>query len=200
MSTRFAAPMAQLIDELRKLPGVGTKSAQRYAFHILRASEGDAASLANAILTLKKHLRLCSLCNNITDVDPCAYCASPTRNVREICVVEEPTNIAGIEKTRSYNGLYHVLHGTLSPVNGVGPEQLRLNNLWPRLAGIDEIILATSPTVEGEATARHLADELHRHNAALRVTRIATGVPAGSDIEYADEVTMTRALENRRPL
>jgi len=192
--------MAQLIDELRKLPGVGTKSAQRYAFHILRASEGDAASLANAILTLKKHLRLCSLCNNITDIDPCAYCASPTRNTREICVVEEPTNIAGIEKTRSYNGLYHVLHGTLSPVNGVGPEQLRLTNLWPRLAAMDEIILATSPTVEGEATARYLADELHHRNAALRVTRIATGVPAGSDIEYADEVTMTRALENRRSL
>ena len=192
--------MAQLIDELRKLPGVGSKTAQRYAFHILRASNTDAEALATAIRTLKQHLKLCSQCNNITDVDPCAYCASPTRNAREICVVEEPTNIAAIEKTRSYNGLYHVLHGTLSPVNGIGPDLLRLANLWPRLAQTDELILATSPTVEGEATARYLADEAHRQAPQLRITRIATGVPAGSDIEYADEVTMTRALENRRTL
>ena len=192
--------MAQLIDELRKLPGVGTKTAQRFAFHILRSSNTDAEALASAIRTLKQHLRLCSVCNNITDVDPCAYCSSPTRNAREICVVEEPTNIAAIEKTRTFNGLYHVLHGTLSPVNGVGPEQLRLANLWPRLEHTEELILATSPTVEGEATARFLADEAHRQRPVLRITRIATGVPAGSDIEYADEVTMTRALENRRPL
>jgi recombination protein RecR len=200
MTTRFAAPMAQLIDELRKLPGVGTKTAQRYAFHILRASNADADALASAIRTLKQHLRLCSLCNNITDVDPCAYCTSPTRNQREICVVEEPTNIAAVEKTRTYNGVYHVLHGTLSPVNGIGPEQLRLHNLWPRLAAAEELILATSPTVEGEATSRYLADEGRRVAPNLRITRIATGVPAGSDIEYADEVTMTRALENRRTL
>ena len=192
--------MAQLIDELRKLPGVGTKTAQRFAFHILRSPNADAEALAAAIRTLKQHLRLCSECNNITDVDPCSYCASPTRNRREICVVEEPTNIAAIEKTRSYNGLYHVLHGTLSPVNGIGPESLRLANLWPRLEVTDELILATSPTVEGEATARYLADEAHRQSPQLRITRIATGVPAGSDIEYADEVTMTRALENRRTL
>jgi recombination protein RecR len=192
--------MARLIDELRKLPGVGTKSAQRFAFHILRSSSADAAALAAAITTLKQHLRLCSLCNNITDVDPCAYCTNPTRNGRLICVVEEPTNINAIEKTRSYNGLYHVLHGTLSPVNGIGPEQLRLANLYPRLAEIEEIILATSPTVEGEATARYLADELRRRHPTLHITRIATGVPAGSDIEYADEVTMTRALDNRRNL
>jgi recombination protein RecR len=200
MSTRFAEPMARLIDELRKLPGVGTKSAQRYAFHILRSSDADADSLASSIRSLKQHLRLCSLCNNITDVDPCIYCTNPARNQRLICVVEEPTNINAIEKTRSYNGLYHVLHGTLSPVNGVGPEQLRLTNLWPRLAEAEELIIATSPTVEGEATARHLADELHKRVATLRITRIATGVPAGSDIEYADEVTMTRALEGRREL
>lgn len=200
MSTRFAAPMAQLIDELRKLPGVGTKTAQRYAFHILRSSNTDASHLAAAITALKQHLRLCSLCNNITDVDPCAYCASPTRNRREICIVEEPTNIAAIEKTRSFNGIYHVLHGTLSPVNGIGPDQLRLTNLWPRLAEAEELILATSPTVEGEATARYIADEAHKQAPNLRITRIATGVPAGSDIEYADEVTMTRALENRRTL
>ncbi|HZL27525.1 MAG TPA: recombination mediator RecR [Acidobacteriaceae bacterium] len=200
MATRFAEPMERLIEQLRKLPGVGTKSAQRFAFHVLRSSEGDAAALADAILTLKKHLRLCSICNNITDTDPCAYCTSPTRNTRLICIVEEPTNISGIEKTRSFQGLYHVLHGTLSPVNGVGPEQLRLRNLWPRLAETDELILATSPTVEGEATARYLLDEIRKTHSALRVTRIATGVPAGSDIEYADEVTMTRALEGRRDL
>jgi len=192
--------MERLIEQLRKLPGVGTKSAQRFAFHVLRSSEGDAAALADAILTLKKHLRLCSICNNITDTDPCAYCTSATRNTRLICIVEEPTNISGIEKTRSFHGLYHVLHGTLSPVNGVGPEQLRLRNLWPRLDESDELILATSPTVEGEATARYLLDEIRKAHPTLRVSRIATGVPAGSDIEYADEVTMTRALEGRREL
>jgi recombination protein RecR len=205
---RYAAPMTRLIDELRKLPGVGTRTAQRFAFHILRSSDSDAAALADSIRALKAALRLCSLCNNITDVDPCLYCSSPTRNARLICVVEEPTNIAAIEKTRSYNGLYHVLHGTLSPVNGIGPDQLRLTNLWPRLAALEavdpteraELILATSPTVEGEATARFLADESHRQFPTLTITRIATGVPAGSDIEYADEVTMTRALENRRTL
>ncbi len=200
MASRFAEPMARLIDELRKLPGVGTKSAQRFAFHILRSPEADAAALAAAILALKQHLRLCSLCNNITDVDPCAYCTNPTRNQRLVCIVEEPTNVNAIEKTRSYNGLYHVLHGTLSPVNGIGLEQLRLINLWPRLAEAEELILATSPTVEGEATSRHLADEAHRRQPGLRITRIATGVPAGSDIEYVDEVTMTRALEGRRQL
>jgi len=200
MPTRFAAPMTRLIDELRKLPGVGTRTAQRFAFHILRSSDADANALADSIRALKAALRLCSLCNNITDVDPCLYCSSPTRNTRQICIVEEPTNIAAIEKTRSYNGLYHVLHGTLSPVNGIGPDQLRLTNLWPRLAEAEELILANSPTVEGEATARYLADEAHRQQPALHITRIATGVPAGSDIEYADEVTMTRALENRREL
>ena len=198
MATRFAEPMARLIDELRKLPGVGTKSAQRFAFHILRSSDGDANSLAEAIRALKEHLRLCSKCNNVTDIDPCSYCTSPARNQHLICVVEEPTNINSIEKTRSYNGLYHVLHGTLSPVNGIGPEQLRLGNLWARLEGVEELILATSPTVEGEATARYLADEVHRRYNSLGISRIATGVPAGSDIEYADEVTMMRALEGRR--
>jgi recombination protein RecR len=198
MATRFAEPMARLIDELRKLPGVGTKSAQRFAFHILRSSDHDANSLAESITALKKHLRLCSNCNNVTDIDPCAYCTSPTRNARIVCAVEEPTNINSIEKTRIFNGLYHVLHGTLSPVNGVGPEQLRLENLWPRLNEADELILATSPTVEGEATARYLADEVRNRYKSLRISRIATGVPAGSDIEYVDEVTMTRALEGRR--
>ena len=130
MSSRYAAPMSRLIDELRKLPGVGTKTAQRFAFHILRSSDGDAAALADSIRALKQALRLCSICNNVTDVDPCGYCTSPSRNTTLICVLEEPTNIASIEKTRSWNGVYHILHGTLSPVNGVGPEQLRLGNLW----------------------------------------------------------------------
>ncbi len=200
MPTRYAPPMTRLIDELRKLPGVGTKSAQRFAFHILRSTDNDANALAESIRALKQALRLCSVCNNVTDIDPCSYCTNPTRSQRQICVVEEPTNIDSIEKTRSWNGVFHVLHGTLSPVNGVGPEQLRLTNLWPRLAEADEVVLATSPTTEGEATARYLADEVHKQHPDLRLTRIATGVPAGSDIEYADEVTMTRALENRRPL
>lgn len=189
--------MARLIEELRKLPGIGTKSAQRLAFHILRSSSDDAQALADAVREVKARLRLCSICNNITDVDPCLYCASPTRNQRLICVVEEPTNIATIEKTRSYNGVYHVLHGTLSPLHGIGPEHLRTTNLQARVerGEVDEIILATSPTVEGEATAHYLAGLL-RHE-GTRITRIATGVPAGSDIEYADEVTMTKALEGR---
>jgi recombination protein RecR len=190
--------MTRLIDELRKLPGIGTKSAQRLAFHVLRSSAEDAEALAEAIRHLKAKLRLCSVCNNITDVDPCDYCTSPSRNQRLICVIEEPTNIATIEKTRSYGGVYHVLHGTLSPVNGVAPEHLRIGNLLSRLADADEVILATSPTTEGEATAGYLAQEIRKVNPQLRVTRIATGVPAGSDIEYADEVTMTRAMEGRR--
>ena len=233
---RFAEPMSRLIEELRKLPGIGTKSAQRLAFHVLRSSDADARALAEAILVLRQKLHLCSICNNITDIDPCVYCSSPSRDQRVICVVEEPTNIATIDKTRSYNGVYHVLHGTLSPIGGVGPEQLRIASLLARLtsstaaanivheatldtiaaagASLDpialneevpepellvrEVILATSPTTEGEATAAYLAQEIRRAAPTLRVTRIATGVPAGSDIEYADEVTMTRALEGRR--
>jgi len=192
--------MARLIDELKKLPGVGSKSAQRLAFHILRSSEDDADALAGAIRDVKASLRLCSVCNNITDVDPCTYCASATRNQRLICVVEEPTNIAAVEKTRHYNGVYHVLHGSISPIHGVGPEQLRISNLMKRVEDgqADEIILATNPTVEGEATATYLYGQLRR--AGLKVTRIATGIPAGSDIEYADEITMLKAMEGRREL
>jgi recombination protein RecR len=197
---RYAEPMARLIEELRKLPGVGTKSAQRFAFHILRSTDEDAAALAEAVRGLKESLRLCSICNNITDVDPCAYCASPTRNQRLICVVEEPTNIEAVERTRGYNGVYHVLHGTLSPLHGVGPDQLRTRTLVQRAerGEIDEVILATSPTLEGEATANWLAGTLRESR--VRLSRIATGVPAGSDIEYADEVTMARAIEGRREL
>lgn len=192
--------MARLIEELKKLPGVGTKSAQRFAFHILRGSDEDAAALAEAVQGLKASLRLCSICNNVTDVDPCVYCSSPARNQRMVCVVEEPTSIASIERTRSYMGVYHVLHGTLSPLHGVGPEQLRANGLLRRAEGgtIDEVILATSPTLEGEATATWLATALKPYH--VRITRIATGVPAGSDIEYADEVTMARAMEGRREM
>jgi recombination protein RecR len=198
--SRFAEPMARLIDELKKLPGVGSKSAQRLAFHILRSSDDDASALALAIQGVKASLRLCSVCNNITDVDPCIYCSSATRNQKLICVVEEPTNIASIEKTRHYNGVYHVLHGAISPIHGVGPEQLRISNLMKRVEDgqADEVILATNPTVEGEATATYLSGQLRR--AGLRVTRIATGIPAGSDIEYADEVTMHKAIEGRREL
>ncbi len=198
--TRYAEPMARLIEELKKLPGVGTKSAQRFAFHILRSSDEDAAALAEAVRGLKANLRLCSVCNNVTDVDPCAYCASPTRNHRLICVVEEPTNIGAVERTRGYQGVYHVLHGTLSPLHGVGPDQLRTRTLLARveLGEVDEVILATSPTLEGEATAHWLAGALRGFQ--VRITRIATGVPAGSDIEYADEVTMARAMEGRREL
>jgi recombination protein RecR len=192
--------MARLIEELRKLPGIGNKSAQRLAFHILRSDDEDAVALSAAIRDVKERLRLCSICNNITDVDPCLYCASPTRNQRLVCVVEEPPNIGTIEKTRSWNGVFHVLHGTLSPLHGVGPEHLRTGNLIARASRgeLDEVILATSPTIEGEATAIWLADLLRPSQ--VRITRIATGVPAGSDIEYADEVTMSRALEGRHTI
>jgi recombination protein RecR len=191
--------MARLIEELKKLPGVGTKSAQRYAFHILRSSDEDAAALAEAVRGLKENLRLCSICNNVTDADPCVFCASPVRNQRQVCVVEEPTSIGAVERTR-YTGVYHVLHGTLSPLHGVGPDQLRAGTLLARASRgeVDEVILATSPTLEGEATANWLASALR--DSKVRITRIATGVPAGSDIEYADEVTMARAIEGRRDL
>jgi recombination protein RecR len=200
--SRFAEPMARLIEELKKLPGIGGKTAQRLAFHILRASNDDATGLADAIRDVKAKLRLCSLCNNITDVDPCVYCSSPTRNLRLVCVVEEPTNIAAVEKTRHYNGVYHVLHGSLSPVHGVGPEQLRTSNLVRRIerGEVDEIIVATNPTVEGEATAVYLSRLIKSSHNEVKVTRIATGIPVGSDIEYADEVTMMKAMEGRREL
>lgn len=198
--SKFAEPMALLIDELKKLPGVGGKSAQRLAFHILRSSAEDADGLAAAIRNLKEKLHLCSVCSNITDVDPCSYCTSATRNQRLVCVVEEPTNIASIEKARFYNGVYHVLHGAISPLHGVGPEHLRIPSLMRRIesGNLDEIIIATNPTIEGEATAMHLTGLLKRPG--VKITRIATGIPAGSDIEYADEVTMLKAMEGRREL
>ena len=192
--------MTRLIDELKKLPGIGSKSAQRLAFYILRSSDEDAEGLAQAVRDVKANLRLCSVCNNITDVDPCVYCSSATRNQRLICVVEEPTNIAAVEKTRHFNGAYHVLHGAISPLHGIGPEQLRIANLMRRVEDgqVDEVIIATNPTVEGEATAVYLSGQLRR--SGMKVTRIAMGIPVGSDIEYADEITMLKAMEGRREL
>jgi recombination protein RecR len=196
--TDYPAPVARLIDELRKLPGIGPKSAQRIAFQLLRGSPDDARRLAEAVGTLLDGIRACSICNAITDREVCALCSDPARTDRIVCVVEEPSDLISIEKTRDFRGRYHVLHGALSPLQGVGPDELRIQGLLDRLrkGGVEEVILATSPTVEGEATAIYLARILKPLGA--RVTRIAMGVPVGSDLEWADEVTMAKALEGRR--
>jgi recombination protein RecR len=196
----FAAPVERLIDQLKHLPGVGPKTAQRLAFHLLRAAPEDALALADAIRDAKEKIRECSVCHNITDTDPCLYCASPTRNRITICVVEEAHNILAIEKTRAYSGMYHVLGGSLSPLQGRGPEQLRIKSLIERLknGAVEEIIIATNPTAEGEATAVYLSKLLKP--LGVRVTRIGVGIPVGADLEYADEVTMLKAMEGRRDL
>ena len=196
----FAAPLARLIDEFKHLPGIGQKSAQRLAFHVLRARRDDVERLSQAILDVKDKLVLCSVCNNISESERCVFCRDPNRDQSVICVVEEPHNIVGIETTRQFNGLYHVLHGSLSPLRAIGPEQLKIKNLIERIGvgGIKEVILATNPTVEGEATAVYLSKLLKP--LGLKVTRIGMGVPVGSDIEFADEVTMWKALEGRREL
>ena len=196
----YAEPIARLIDELAKLPGIGTKSAQRLAYNILRRPAADAERLSNAILEVKQKIRYCSRCNNFSDLDPCGYCSNPSRSPETICVVEEPHDILAIEKTREYHGQYHVLHGVLSPINGVGPEDLRLKNLLERLreGNAREVIIATNPNVEGEATAIYIARLLKP--IGVRVSRIALGVPVGSDLEFADEVTMSKALEHRHEL
>ncbi|HTA94536.1 MAG TPA: recombination mediator RecR [Verrucomicrobiae bacterium] len=196
----FAAPISRLIDELKHLPGIGQKTAQRLAFHLLRAKPEEAMALADAIRDAKQNIKFCSVCNNITDADPCFYCTSATRNHKTICVVEEPINIMAIEKTRQFGGLYHVLGGSLAPLQGVGPDQLKIKSLIERMkgAGTEEIIIATNPTAEGEATAVYLSKLLKP--LGVRVTRIGVGIPVGSDLEYADEVTMMKAMEGRRDL
>jgi recombination protein RecR len=196
----FAAPVARLIDELKHLPGIGQKTAQRLAFHLLRVKPEQALALADAIRDAKQNIRECSICNNITDTDPCYYCASPTRDRKMICVVEEPHNIMAVEKTRQYSGQYHVLGGALSPLDGVGPDQLKLKSLIERLKGgaVEEIIVCTNPTAEGEATAVYVSKLLKP--LGVRVTRIGVGIPVGSDLEYADEITMSKAMEGRRDL
>ena len=194
----YPAPVQRLIDELRHLPGIGPKSAQRIAYHLLKGSKDDAARLATAVLELLEGIRTCAICNAVTDREVCAICTDPGRSGRSICVVEEPHNLLAVERTREYKGRYHILEGSLSPLQGIGPDELKIQGLLERVrdGGVDEVILATSPTVEGEATAVYLARVLKP--LGLKVTRIAMGVPVGSDLEWADEVTMAKAMEGRR--
>ena len=193
-------PLSRLVEQLQKLPGIGGKGAQRIAFHVLKNPRDDAERLCDAIRDVKEQVTYCSTCNNITAFDPCVFCTGATRDQRVICVVEEPQNVMVVEKTREYRGLYHVLMGVLSPLQGVGPDDLKIKGLLERVTagGVDEVILATSPTVGGEATALYLARLLRQ--LGVRASRIAMGVPVGSDLEYADEVTMTRAMEGRRDI
>ena len=196
----FAEPLARLIDELKRLPGIGQKSAQRIAFHLERTSREDAERLAAAVLDVKDKIKLCSVCNNLTEHDPCEFCSDPTRDSSVICVVETPYNAIAIEKTREFQGQYHILHGALSPLQGIGPDQLKLKSLLERLRGgqIREIIVATNPNVEGEATASYISQLLRP--LGVKVTRIAMGIPVGSELEFADEVTMLKAIEGRREI
>jgi len=196
----FAEPLARLITEFKRLPGIGQKSAQRLAFHVLRAPREDAEHLAQAVLDVKDKLGLCSVCNNISDSDLCQYCSDSNRDAKVVCVVEEPHNIIGIETTRQFTGRYHVLHGALSPLRGIGPESLKIKGLVQRIGEgeIQEVIVATNPTVEGEATAVYLARLLKP--LGVKVTRIAMGIPVGSDLEFADEVTILKAMEGRREM
>ena len=196
----YAEPVTKLIDELRRLPGVGGKSAQRIAFHLLRARPEETERLITAINEVKERISLCSVCNNITDTDPCRYCANPSRDHSTILVIEEPYNLVTVERTREYRGVYHVLHGALSPIRGIGPDELKIRSLLERLRSdvVKEIILATNPNTEGEATANYIGKLLRP--LGMRVTRIAMGVPVGSDLDYADEVTLHKSLVNRREL
>jgi recombination protein RecR len=201
----YAEPVTRLIDELKRLPSIGHKSAQRLAFHLMRTPDPDIERLVTAIIEVKKRIVLCSVCNNLTEEDPCRFCTSPTRDHSVICIVEEPHSLVAVEKTRSFKGLYHVLHGSLSPIRHIGPDDLHLANLLPRLkpennqgAVVQEVILATNPTTEGEATANYISRLLKP--LGLRVTRIAMGMPVGSDLEYVDEVTMDKALSNRHEI
>ena len=191
-------PLAALIEQLQRLPGIGAKSAQRLAFHLLRQPRDDAEALIEAIRDVKERITYCSICHNITDVDPCYYCTHAGRDRRVVCVVEDAHNVTAIEKTNEFNGLYHVLMGALSPLSGVGPDDLRIKSLLQRVGGggVEEVILATNPNVEGEATAIYLARLLKP--LGVRVTRIAMGLPVGSDLDYADDVTVHKAMEGRR--
>jgi recombination protein RecR len=201
----YSEPVAKLIDEFKRLPGIGHKSAQRLAFYILRRPTTEVENFVGALREVKEKIVFCSVCNNMTDINPCMYCASPTRDRSQICVVEEPYNLVAVEKTRSYKGLYHILHGALSPIRGIGPDELMLVNLLPRLnpdnndgVEVKEIIVATNPTTEGEATANYIARLLKP--LGVRVTRIAMGMPVGSDLEFVDEVTMDKAMTNRHEI
>lgn len=201
----YAEPVTKLIDELKRLPGIGHKSAQRLAFHIMRAPDIDLERLTSAMRDVKQRIVFCSVCNNLTEIDPCRICSSPARDHSVICVVEEPHSMVAVEKTRSFKGVYHVLHGSLSPMRQIGPNELHLANLLPRLkpenndgVEVTEVILATNPTTEGEATANYISRLLKP--LGLRVTRIAMGMPVGSDLEYVDEVTMDKALANRHEI
>jgi len=193
-------PMAQLIEELHKLPGIGPKNAQRLAYFLLHAPEEQARALAEAIIAVKEKIIFCSVCQNITEVDPCAVCQDEQRDRSKICIVEKPLDILPLERTRGYNGLYHVLHGAISPMEGVGPEDLRIRELLARLknSSVQETILATNPNLEGEATAMYLQRLIAP--LGIKVTRLARGLPFGSSLEYADEVTLTRALEGRQEI
>ncbi|MCA1558679.1 MAG: recombination mediator RecR [Acidobacteria bacterium] len=201
----YAEPVTKLIDEFKRLPGVGNKSAQRLAFHVLRMPEADVERFIEALQEVKRRIIFCTICNNLTDVDPCRFCSSTNRDRSMICIVEEPYNLVAIEKTRSYRGLYHVLHGSLSPIRGLGPDDLHLANLLPRFrpenndsVEVREVILATNPNTEGEATANYISRLIKP--LGIRVTRIAMGMPVGSDLEYVDEVTMDKALANRHEI
>lgn len=201
----YAEPVTKLIDELKRLPSIGHKSAQRLAFHFLRTPDADIQRLITALLEVKERIILCTICNNLTEIDPCRFCSSTSRDHSVICVVEEPHSLVAVEKTRSFKGVYHVLHGSLSPMRHIGPNELHLANLLPRLkpenndgVAVSEVILATNPTTEGEATANYISRLLKP--LGLRVTRIAMGMPVGSDLEYVDEVTMDKALSNRHEI
>ncbi|MFL6467194.1 MAG: recombination mediator RecR [Pyrinomonadaceae bacterium] len=201
----YSEPVARLIDEFKRLPGIGSKSAQRLAFYVLRRPKEEVDNFVEALQEVKEKIVFCSVCNNLTDVNPCLYCSNPKRDRSIICIVEEPYNLVAVEKTRSYRGLYHILHGSLSPIRGVGPDELMLPNLLPRLlpennegVEVQEVIIATNPTTEGEATANYIARLLKP--LGVRTTRIAMGMPVGSDLEYVDEVTMDKALTNRHEI
>ncbi|PYS87525.1 MAG: recombination protein RecR [Acidobacteria bacterium] len=201
----YSEPVARLIDEFKRLPGIGSKSAQRLAFYVLRRPKAEMDNFVEALREVKEKIVFCDICNNLTDVNPCLYCTNPKRDRSMICIVEEPYNLVAVEKTRSYRGLYHILHGSLSPIRGVGPDELMLPNLLPRLlpdnnegVEVQEVIIATNPTTEGEATANYIARLLKP--LGVRTTRIAMGMPVGSDLEYVDEVTMDKALTNRHEI